>query len=53
MVEPTSRRRLMIAAANTRANFLNRRFGARRLPVIPNVFQQSNAVFCTAVGGAR
>jgi len=43
----------MTATANTRANFLNHRFGARRLPVIANVFHQSNAVFCTAVGGAR
>jgi hypothetical protein len=52
MVEPTSGRRLMTATASTRANLINHRFGARRLSVIPNVFHKSNAVFCTAPGGA-
>lgn len=52
MVEPASGRRLMTATASTRANFINCRFGARRLPVTPNVFHQSDAVFCTALGGA-
>jgi hypothetical protein len=52
MVEPASGRRLMTATASTRANLINHRFGARRLPVIPNVFHQSNAVLCTALGGA-
>jgi hypothetical protein len=42
----------MTATASTRANFINHRFGTRRLPVIPNVFHQSNAVFCTTVGDA-
>src|ERR1700689_1771958 len=52
MVEPASGRRLMTATASTRANFINHRFRARRLSVIPNVFDLYDAVFCTAPGGA-
>ena len=51
MVEPTSNGRLTTATASARANFVNHRFGARRPPVIPNVFHRSDAVFCTAPGG--
>ena len=52
MVEPASGRRLMTATASIRANFINHRFRARRLSVIPNVFDLYDAVFCTAPGGA-
>jgi hypothetical protein len=52
MVKPTSGRHLTTATADINANFLNHRFGARRLPVTLKVFHPFDAVFCTALGGA-